>query len=94
MNDNGQGFRSLEWTRFLGQAKIELARITPGHPQGSARVGRLNTTLKSALAKAVQNKPSQWSTKVGYTLAAYNTSVSETTRYTPSFSMVDGRVFL
>ena len=27
INDNGQGFKSAEWARFLGQAKIELSRI-------------------------------------------------------------------
>ena len=93
INDNGQGFKSAEWARFLGQAKIELSRITPGHPQGNAKVERLNKTLKSVLAKAVQNHPERWSEKVGYTLAAYNTSVSDTTGYTPFFLlfMVAGR---
>ena len=91
INDNGQGFKSAEWARFLGQAKIELSRITPGHPQGNAKVERLNKTLKSVLAKAVQNHPERWSEKVGYTLAAYNTSVSDTTAYTPFFLLYGRR---
>ena len=91
INDNGQGFKSAEWARFLGQAKIELSRITPGHPQGNAKVERLNKTLKSVLAKAVENHPERWSEKVGYTLAAYNTSVSDTTGYTPFFLLYGRR---
>ena len=65
INDNGQGFKSAEWVRFLGQAKIELSRITPGHPQGNAKVERLNKTLKSVLAKAVQNHWSGGRRKLG-----------------------------
>ena len=78
INDNGQGFRSNEWARFLGQAKIELSKITPGHPQGNAKVERLNKTLKSVLAKAIENHPERWSEKVGFTLATYISAVQPT----------------
>jgi transposase InsO family protein len=88
--DNGQGFRSRQWSDFLAQCSIRCRRTTPVHPQGNGKIERFNRTYKEIMAKLVLNKPHDWASRVSDVLSAYRHSVSTVTGFTP-FYLLYGR---
>ena len=90
ITDNGQCFKANKWLDCAKTAGIEVRRTTPVYPQGNGKIERFNKTLKSLIAKAVNNDPKKWHECVGAALAAYRTSVSDVTGYTP-FYLLYGR---
>ena len=71
---------------------IEAAktRTTPYHPQGDGQVERLNTSLVKILAKLISDHRRDWADFVPKAVLAYNTSVHESTGYTP-YRLMFGR---
>ena len=88
--DNASCFTSAAWNEFIGASEIELRHSTPYHPQGNSRVERFNGTLKRLIAKACNNRDKDWYLHVNAALAAYRTSVHESTGYSP-FYLLYGR---
>ena len=86
-SDQGRNFESeviAEVCKLLGVVK---SRTTPYHPQSDGLVERYNKTLLDMLAKAVHDKPFQWEDNLRRLCLAYNTSVNQTTGFSPFFLM-------
>jgi hypothetical protein len=92
VNDNGQGFGSREWARFLEQSGVELRRSTPAHPQGNAKCERFNRTLKEAMLRIMDNQPREWYVKLPAALQAYRMATSDVTGFTPFFLLYGRQV--
>ena len=83
---------------FYNQFNAELMSVfgikhrmtTPCHPQANGLDERYNQTLVNSLAKYVQEKCNQWNEKLSKVVYAYNTTIQESTQYSP-FEAVFGR---
>ena len=71
---------------------IEAAktRTTPYHPQGDGQVERLNKSLVKILSKLISDHRRDWADFVPKAVLAYNTSVHESTGFTP-YRLMFGR---
>ena len=71
---------------------IEVAktRTTPYHPQGDGQVERLNKSLVKILSKLISDHRRDWADCLPKALLAYNTSVHESTGFTP-YRLMFGR---
>ena len=58
-------------------------RTTPYHPQGDGQVERLNKSLVKILSKLISDHRRDWADFVPKAVLAYNTSVQESTGFTP-----------
>jgi transposase InsO family protein len=85
VSDNGQGFGSRQWAQFLEQSGVECRRTTPVHPQGNAKIERLNRTLKDILVRLMRNRPEDWYVHLPAAVQAYRMAVSDVTGYSPFF---------
>ena len=91
-SDQGRNFESeviAEVCKLLGVVK---SRTTPYHPQSDGLVERFNRTLLNMLATAVSKRPFQWESHLRRLYLAYNTSVHQTTGYSPFFLMFGRQV--
>ena len=84
-NVDGAVFNSL--CELIDAAKT---RTTPYHPQGDGQVERLNKTLVKILRKLVSDHHRDWASLVPKAVLAYNSSVHESTGYTP-YRLMFGR---
>ena len=64
---------------------IDKTRTTAYHPQSDGLVERLNRTLLSMLAATVHEHPGDWDKKLRLVCMAYNTSVHQSTGFSPFF---------
>ena len=87
ITDNGQEFCARVWEDYLKQLGVEHRHTTPVHPQSNGKTERFNRTFKQLLARAVNNQPTVWPTKIGACLTAYRNAVSNTTGYSPFYLM-------
>ena len=65
-------------------------RTTPYHPQGDGQVERLNKSLVKILCKLISDHRRDWTDFVPKVVLAYNTSVHESTGFTP-YRLMFGR---
>ena len=65
-------------------------RTTPYHPQGDGQVDRLNKAIVKILSKLIEEQQRDWAAYVPKALLAYNSSVHDSTGYTP-FRLMFGR---
>ena len=65
-------------------------RTTPYHPQGNGQVERLNKSLVKILCKLISDHRRDWAYFVPKAVLAYNTSVHESTGFTP-YRLMFGR---
>ena len=66
---------------------MDKTRKTLFHPQSNAVIERMNRTLQNMLAKCINEKQSNWSEQLPYFMMAYQSSVHESTGYTPQFQV-------
>lgn len=85
VTDNGHGFGSREWRQFCEQSGVECRHSTPGHPQGNAKVERLNRTLKEIMLRIMGNDPAAWPAALCGALRAYRRGISDSTGFSPFF---------
>lgn len=90
ISDNGACFTAQVMREWFKQLGIEHRKSTVYHPQSNGRVERFHKTLKSLLAKAINNDQSDWESKLPDSLFAHRIAVSEVTGYSPFF-MLYGR---
>ena len=91
-SDQGRNFESeiiAEICKLLGVVK---SRTTPYHPQSDGLIERFNRTLLDMLAKAVKERPFGWEDHLQRLCLAYNTSVNQTTGYSPFYLMFGRQV--
>ena len=84
-NVDGAVFQGL--CDLIGAAKT---RTTPYHPQGDGQVERLNKSFVKILSKLISDHRRDWADFVPKAVLAYNTSVHESTGYTP-YRLMFGR---
>ena len=84
-NVDGAVFRGL--CHLIDAAKT---RTTPYHPQGDGQVERLNKSIVKILCKLIEERQRDWAAYVPKALLAYNSSVHDSTGYTP-YRLMFGR---
>ena len=66
---------------------IKHCLTTACHPQANGLDERYNQTITNAIAKFAQQCRKRWDEKVFEVVYAYNTTVQESTKYTPFEAM-------
>jgi transposase InsO family protein len=90
ITDRGVQFTSHLFKEFCRDYDI-IHYITSAYsPQSNGACERLNGTIVEVLSKYVNDKQREWSKYLPFAAYAYNTSVQDSTRFTP-FSLVYGR---
>ena len=86
-SDQGRQFEAKIMKEICAVLGINKTRTSPYHPQSDGLVERFNRTLLNMLATSCHEHPSTWDTQLQKVCMAYNTSVHNTTGYTPFFLM-------
>ena len=63
---------------------IEKTRTSPYHPQGDGQVERFNRSLHKII-NGLQDKSKEWDELLPLAISAYNSTIHETTKFTPNF---------
>lgn len=87
--DQGAQFESLMMKEMYTRLGIHKTRTTPYHPQSDGMVERFMRTLKDMVSKYVDGQGLSWDEGVMSYAMAYNSSLHETTGYTP-FYLIHG----
>ena len=64
---------------------MDKTRTTAFHPQSNAVIEGKNKTLQNMLAECENEEQSNWSQQLSFVMMAYQSSVHESTGYTPQF---------
>lgn len=91
-NDQGRNFESKTIEEICKALGIEQTRTTAYHPQGNGFIERFNRTIKSMMAKTVDENQRDWDVKLPWLLQAYNAASQDSTGYTPYY-LFHGRPF-
>lgn len=83
ITDRGAQFISEEWKTFCNQNSIKRNLTTPYHPQSNGIDERVNGTLVKILRTYVDEFQTDWDLRLKKTVFLYNTTVHETTGYSP-----------
>lgn len=83
VSDRGPQFTSHEWSRFVGRLGINHNLTTPYHPQSNGTDERFNGTIVRILRAYANDDQSDWDIKLKWALYVYNTTVHESTGYSP-----------
>ena len=89
-SDQGRQFESELIAEVCKLLNIKKTRTTAYHPQSDGQVERFNRTLLNMLATVAKNHPHKWEESLCKVCLAYNSSIHETTGYSPFF-LVYGR---
>lgn len=87
--DQGAQFESLMMQELYRKLDIHKTRTTPYHPESDGMVERFMRTLKDMMSKYIDSQGLEWDEGVRSYAMAYNSSIHETTGYTP-FYMIHG----
>ena len=88
-SDQGPQFEAAVFQELCRMLGIRKTRTTPYHPQSDGMVERFNRTLKDMVAKYVDCQGLTWDKELKAYAMAYNSSVHDTTGYSP-FYLVHG----
>lgn len=83
ISDRGPQFTSKEWSKFVDRIGFKHQMTTPYHPQSNGIDERFNGTIIRILRTYVDEFQSDWDLKLKWALYAYNTTVHESTGYSP-----------
>lgn len=90
LTDQGTNFTSNLMKRFTKQFKIKQYRTTAFYPQANGALERSHLVLIEYLKQYV-NKFTEWDELLEYASFSYNTSIHESTGYTP-YELVFGKL--
>jgi hypothetical protein len=90
LTDQGTNFMSNLMKRFAKQFKIKQYRTTAFYPQANGALERSHLVLVEYLKQYV-NKFTEWDELLEYAAFSYNTSIHESTGYTP-YELVFGKL--
>ncbi|KAL5493673.1 hypothetical protein EMCRGX_G014883 [Ephydatia muelleri] len=88
--DNGTEFKNQLDTHLAEALGIKRIFTTPYHPQANGLDERFIQTLQNMIVKFVQDKKEIWDEYLDTCVYAYNTSVHESTNFSP-FEVMFGR---
>ena len=91
ISDNGTCFTAHEIQDWMKQLGIEHRRSTSYHPQTNGKIERFHRTLKSLLAKLINNDHRAWESVLPSVLMAYRIAISEVTGYSPHYLLFGKR---
>jgi transposase InsO family protein len=91
-SDMGSDFVSHLFTEVCRIFQIDKTRTSPFRPQSDGMVERFNRTMGMMLRQFVSNTQEDWDEFLSLCAMAYNSSVHNSTGYTPNFLMF-GREF-
>lgn len=83
ITDRGCQFTSQEWQQFLEKCKLKHNLTCAYHPQSNGTDERVNGTLIRILRNYVNECHTDWDENVKWTLFLYNTTVHESTGFSP-----------
>lgn len=83
ITDNGSQYTSRVFRTYLEQIGVHHQMTAPYTPQENP-TERINRTLKTMIAQVIENRHNQWDDKLPEISLAINTSISDTTKYTPA----------
>lgn len=86
-NDQGQTFESNFIQEVCKIAGVAKSRTTPYHAMGTGQVERFNQTLLQMLGTLEEYQKSDWKAHVPTLVHAYNTTIHDSTGYSPYFLM-------
>lgn len=89
ITDRGAQFTSAEWKLWLEKHRIPHHLTTPRHPQSNGIDERFNGTLARILRTHVDDEQSNWDEELKWALYVYNTSVHDSTGYSP-YQLIHG----
>ena len=81
--DQGRDFACDLSQQLRGRLEINKTWTTSFHPQSNADIERMNRILLNMLPKCIDQNQSDWSTLLPFVLMAYQSSVHESTGFTP-----------
>jgi len=87
--DNGTQFTSRSFKAFCKQAGMEIQHTAPYTPQQNP-TDRANRTIKTMVAQYIEDKQTTWDELLPELNLAINSSISESTGFSPAF-IVQGR---
>ncbi|KAL5488701.1 hypothetical protein EMCRGX_G017682 [Ephydatia muelleri] len=87
--DNGSEFRNDLEMRLAKALGVKRIYTTSYHPQGNGLDERFNQTLQNMLVKFIMDKKDVWDVFLDTCVYAYNTSVHESTSFSP-FEVIFG----
>ena len=85
--DQGTDFESNLFKRVHTLLGVSKTRTTPFHPESNSNVERFNRTLGAMLRCFSQDEPHDWDLHLPYLVAAYNSTVHDSTGFSPNFLM-------
>lgn len=86
-SDQGRQFESQLISEICKLLKINKTRTAPYHSQGDGLVERFSRTLSNMLATTVKDNEGIWEDHIQMVCLVYDTSMQQTTGYTPFYLM-------
>ena len=87
LSDRGKEFRSKIWDSICELLDIDRVNTTPWHPQGDGQSKKSVQQIKKMIQAHVDEDQEIWDLGIAQLCFAYNSSVHETTGFTPFFIM-------
>jgi transposase InsO family protein len=91
LTDNGENFVSKLIDAFENAFKIKRIKTTSFHPQSNGSIERTHGTVKDMIRTCCLDKRNEWDENLKLICMGYNTSVHESTGFTP-FELTFGRI--
>ena len=87
-SDQGRQFESEVFRMLCARFGINKSRTSPHHPQGNPQAERFMRTLGNMLRSYVSENHAEWDERLPEVMAAYRTSVHDTTGQTPHMMLL------
>lgn len=85
LTDQGTNFTSQLLSEVCKLCNVKKIQTSPYHPQGDGLIERFNRTLATMLSMYVNTRHNDWDLILLFCMFAYNTSVQDSTKFSPFF---------
>ena len=90
LTDQGQNFISELMVKFEEAFKIKHIKTTSFHPQSNGSLERTHAVIKDLIRTSLHDNDKEWDEVLNFVCLGYNTSLHESTGFTP-FELTFGR---